>query len=967
MAVVSIEELRISGFGGLRGTEHRFASDRLNIVIAPNETGKSSLAHAIFALFYGVDTHGRKTTNSPLPRALSWRPWGGPPFGVQGRIAVGEKHINLSWDFERKRPVLTMRDSRTGADVGCDRYDGADGNVVGRNILGLTPSEFAATCFIGHRTLADIETAETLTAHLEQITDTESGDGTVQQALATLRESTTKYQGERVKSGHITTEIGRLESDLKKTAEALRLVEHEWETLSLERQEHKVRLSEIRGLEQNIERTRKSHDSAWLIEMDQRVSELEAAKNSLDELEQRRNSLKDSGIELFPAHGAGRLSELTTTIGALGDQLGEHESRLGSLQSDFDSIIAEQGALGPVSLASKDDHDFVRELISQAGGVEEALRSAISRKEEIASLFDEAGASFTDLERRWAALSELPTHSQQRLRAYPQELAALNGKSQAAQIAMDSDLAKLDDLDIRTRKSLIVGSAIAFAAVAVAAGVGLAVVRWSVAVAIALIGAAAGAATAVLGRARLRSELDNLRDDIRFHEREKEEHAASVEALEKSVSDDVSGDQFESLDRGLEALEATAPFTTDLTRLDEVRREMQANGERLSVQRNDAQKRLDRFEIQIDETRQVSVELDRASVQIGRAIKLTERLRDITRSREFVETESRKAQKARRDQEVETREILKSGSIDFEDIADGVTRFQKRAEEYREYREVVERIPEALARVNRAGMPDELLIERQRRKSLAADYQTDISVPGKPSAALQDELDDLQAQLISARQVLAEVEHNLHAGRQKYHQQAPKLQAEYGLCADLLERTRARLNAANLALEVLEELSEKSHRQWASELNERMEDAVGHLNPTVGRVVFDEALHATVTLKDGHVVPHDRLEMDLSAGAIDQVYLAMRLAIADSLSAGGAAAPVVLDDPLVNCDDQRAETAVRWLAESVASKRQVILLSCHDERIQNLMLRDPSWAGEHLVITGLDALESENPQPSLPF
>ena len=146
-----------------------------------------------------------------------------------------------------------------------------------------------------------------------------------------------------------------------------------------------------------------------------------------------------------------------------------------------------------------------------------------------------------------------------------------------------------------------------------------------------------------------------------------------------------------------------------------------------------------------------------------------------------------------------------------------------------------------------------------------------------------------------------------------------------------------------------------------------MEDAVGHLNPTVGRVVFDEALHATVTLKDGHVVPHDRLEMDLSAGAIDQVYLAMRLAIADSLSAGGAAAPVVLDDPLVNCDDQRAETAVRWLAESVASKRQVILLSCHDERIQNLMLRDPSWAGEHLVITGLDALESENPQPSLPF
>jgi chromosome segregation protein len=65
----------------------------------------------------------------------------------------------------------------------------------------------------------------------------------------------------------------------------------------------------------------------------------------------------------------------------------------------------------------------------------------------------------------------------------------------------------------------------------------------------------------------------------------------------------------------------------------------------------------------------------------------------------------------------------------------------------------------------------------------------------------------------------------------------------------------------------------------------------------------------------------------LSVGARDQLYLAMRLAVADVL-AEDATLPLVLDDALVNYDAERRRRALTLL-DQIAAERQVILLS-HD-------------------------------------
>ncbi|MCF8101606.1 MAG: AAA family ATPase [Desulfarculaceae bacterium] len=69
----------------------------------------------------------------------------------------------------------------------------------------------------------------------------------------------------------------------------------------------------------------------------------------------------------------------------------------------------------------------------------------------------------------------------------------------------------------------------------------------------------------------------------------------------------------------------------------------------------------------------------------------------------------------------------------------------------------------------------------------------------------------------------------------------------------------------------------------------------------------------------------------LSRGARDQLYLCLRLALADEIVASGEPLPLILDDPLVNFDDRRLAATLQMLCK-VAASRQVLLLTCHQRQ-----------------------------------
>jgi len=66
----------------------------------------------------------------------------------------------------------------------------------------------------------------------------------------------------------------------------------------------------------------------------------------------------------------------------------------------------------------------------------------------------------------------------------------------------------------------------------------------------------------------------------------------------------------------------------------------------------------------------------------------------------------------------------------------------------------------------------------------------------------------------------------------------------------------------------------------------------------------------------------------LSQGTQDQLYLALRFGLIESIVGQGERLPVIVDEALVNCDPARAKVAASAFAE-LAQKNQVLVMTCH--------------------------------------
>lgn len=102
-------------------------------------------------------------------------------------------------------------------------------------------------------------------------------------------------------------------------------------------------------------------------------------------------------------------------------------------------------------------------------------------------------------------------------------------------------------------------------------------------------------------------------------------------------------------------------------------------------------------------------------------------------------------------------------------------------------------------------------------------------------------------------------------------------------------------------------------------LNRKASDVLEQItNGRYTRLLADEQLNMTL-LEDGRRIPVDRV----SAGTIEQIYFALRMAAADMLYE--EALPVIFDDAFAFYDENRLKSTLKWLSEQ---QRQVIIFTC---------------------------------------
>ena len=152
----------------------------------------------------------------------------------------------------------------------------------------------------------------------------------------------------------------------------------------------------------------------------------------------------------------------------------------------------------------------------------------------------------------------------------------------------------------------------------------------------------------------------------------------------------------------------------------------------------------------------------------------------------------------------------------------------------------------------------------------------------------------------------------------------PALAAEEEALSRELERREGEYQAISAAMEGLKAANAQLQERFSPELNRRAADYLSRL--TGGRyreVSLDRELDASAT-EEGGVLP--RRALFLSKGTVDQIYLAVRLAVYD-LCLKERQAPLVLDDALAAFDDRRMALALDLLVR-LAEDRQILLFTC---------------------------------------
>jgi uncharacterized protein YhaN len=188
------------------------------------------------------------------------------------------------------------------------------------------------------------------------------------------------------------------------------------------------------------------------------------------------------------------------------------------------------------------------------------------------------------------------------------------------------------------------------------------------------------------------------------------------------------------------------------------------------------------------------------------------------------------------------------------------------------------------------------------------------------------------------------------AALDRYQAEYSSLLHERERLATALRRAREFRDAVELARRTLQQIGDESHQDWARRLDQLSMQVVPALSGRYTRMRFDRDLRFVVTDEAGHDWDQIEVHSRLSAGARDQLYLALRLILAESFFGSAASVPILLDDPFVSFDDLRFESAFMFLIDQVIPRHQVILTSCHEARHRELLARHPALAGRVTIV-----------------
>ena len=222
--------------------------------------------------------------------------------------------------------------------------------------------------------------------------------------------------------------------------------------------------------------------------------------------------------------------------------------------------------------------------------------------------------------------------------------------------------------------------------------------------------------------------------------------------------------------------------------------------------------------------------------------------------------------------------------------------------------------------------------QARREAALARQHYEALSSMVRPveKPAFQDNLTQNEAETANLLAECAAEQQRLqnrlgqYQGRMEILGSPQELGLQRKRVADRISRLEETYEALTIALDTLSQARSSLQRRFAPRITQRAQEILSALTEnryhslTMGE---DFSLQAGAGQED---VLHDAIWR--SDGTVDQLYLSLRLAVAEELT---SEAPLVLDDALVRFDDSRMTQALKILKE-MAKNKQVICFTCQN-------------------------------------
>lgn len=242
---------------------------------------------------------------------------------------------------------------------------------------------------------------------------------------------------------------------------------------------------------------------------------------------------------------------------------------------------------------------------------------------------------------------------------------------------------------------------------------------------------------------------------------------------------------------------------------------------------------------------------------------------------------------------------------------------------FEKYGVLAERLRQAEVRLGEANL-------RQAELEGAIMKELDFSDGRGEASSYTKLLEDAETALRAVREESAAWE-----GRQSLMKDPYELKARIGELSSEHEKLEKEFSALTLALKTLSEAGEEISHRITPRLSQRASELFGRLTASgYDTILLDRELKAAAK-PSGDALARD--SAFLSAGTLDQLYLAVRLAICELALPAEKCSPIILDDALVSFDDERCRAALGLLRE-LAVDRQILLFTCHGR--EALFMRD---------------------------